>query len=329
MFVIARPARSRNQDTASGMAKLGRSLALVFGVGVLAATLAPMASAASTSATGATGATGSTGATGPTGPTEPATNPEQSSNWAGYAITGNPGEVRNFKRVAASWIEPTAMCTPGSSTYSAFWVGLGGLAQTSTKLEQAGTEADCDSNGLAHYTAWYELVPSGPVTLKLKISPGDSISASVTAHGSDVTMKLTDHTTGAVADKVLHFAKPDLSSAEWIAEAPSDCSGSCRALPLTDFGSISFGAAAVETGNGRTGAISNPAWSAQAITLQDETGREFGGSRVFALPSIVTAVPTVLDATGSAFSVSWAQAQIPYPGAPGSPGGRLYPGFGD
>jgi hypothetical protein len=324
--VTARPARSRNQDTASGIAKLGQSLALLFGVGVLAATLAPVAGAASTSATGATGATGSTGPTGPTGPTQPATNPEQSANWAGYAITGNPGEVRNFKRVAASWTEPTATCTPGSSTYSAFWVGLGGLAQTSTKLEQTGTEADCDSNGLAHYTAWYELVPSGPVTLKLKISPGDSISASVTAHGSDVTMKLADHTTGAIADKVLHFAKPDLSSAEWIAEAPSNCSASCRALPLTDFGSISFGGAAVETGNGRTGAISNPAWSAQPITLQDETGREFGGSRVFALPSIVTAVPTVLDATGSAFSVSWAQEQIPYPG---SPGGRLYPGFGD
>jgi hypothetical protein len=306
---------------------------LLLSVGVLAATLVPVASAASppaSGATGSTGGTGSTGPTGPTGPTQPATNPEQSSNWAGYAITGNPGEVRNFKRVSSSWIEPTATCTPGSSTYSAFWVGLGGLAQTSTKLEQTGTEADCDSNGLAHYTAWYELVPSGPVTLKLKISPGDSISASVTVHGSAVTMKLTDHTTGAIADTVLHFAKPDLSSAEWIAEAPSNCSGSsCRALPLTDFGSVSFGGAAVETGNGRTGVISNPAWSAQPIELEDATAREFGGSRVFALPSIVTAVPTILDLTGSAFSVSWGQAQIPYPGSPGSPGGRLYPGFGD
>jgi hypothetical protein len=325
--VTVRPARSPNQDTVSGIGKLGRSLTLLFSIGVLAATLVPVASAASTPTTGTTGATGSTGPTGPTGPTAPATNPAQSSNWAGYAITGNPGEVHKFKRVAASWIEPTAICTPGSSTYSAFWVGLGGLAQTSTKLEQTGTEADCDSSGLAHYFAWYELVPSGPVTLKLKISPGDSVSASVTVRGSDVTMKLTDHTTGAVADKVLHFANPDLSSAEWIAEAPSDCSGSsCRALPLTDFGSVDFGAASVETGNGRTGAISNPDWSAQAIELEDETGREFGGSRVFTLPSIVTAVPTMLDVTGSAFSVSWAQEQIPYSG---SPGGRVYPGFGD
>jgi Peptidase A4 family len=290
---------------------------MVCSVGLLAATMAPAASAAST---GVTGATGATGATGPTTPTAPAANPAQSSNWAGYAITGNSGDVRNFKKAAASWIEPTATCSPGSAAYSAFWVGLGGLAQSSTKLEQTGTEADCDSNGVAHYSAWYE----PPVTLKLAIAAGDSVSATVSVRGAYVTMKLIDHTTGVSVDERLHFPHPDLSSAEWIAEAPSSCSAACTALPLTDFGSVNFAGAATETGNGRTGVTSNPDWSAQAIALSDRSGHAFGGGRFYGPPEIVTAVPTILDTTGSAFSVSWSQAQFSYP----APGARVYPGFG-
>ena len=58
-------------------------------------------------------------------------------------------------------------CTAGIPAYSAFWVGLGGYASTARKhLEQVGTEADCDSNGVAHYSAWYELVPQASVTVR-------------------------------------------------------------------------------------------------------------------------------------------------------------------
>jgi len=242
-----------------------------------------------------------------------------SSNWAGYAITGNSG-VRNFKHVAASWTEPTAICTPGSSTYSAFWVGLGGLSHSSDKLEQTGTEADCDAHGVAHYSAWYELVPAGPVSLKLAIAPGDSVEASVSVHGAYVTMHLKDETTGGSISKRLHFAHPDLSSAEWIAEAPSNCAQTCRALPLTDFGTVEFTGASVKTGNGRTGAISSPDWSAQAIALNDGSGAT-GGGRFFGPSEIDTAAPTTLDATGSAFAVDWAQRALA-----GGPGGRFFPG---
>lgn len=280
----------------------------------VAAIGAPIASAA----TGATGTTGASGATGATGATL-AANPVLSSNWAGYAITGDSGVVRNFKRVTASWIEPTAICTPGSSTYSAFWVGLGGLS-SSNKLEQTGTEADCDSNGVAHYSAWYELVPAGPVSLKLAIAPGDSVRGSVSVHGAYVTMRLSDETSGRSTSKRLHFAHADLSSAEWIAEAPSNCAQSCRALPLTDFGTVDFAGASVEMGNGRTGAISSPDWSAQAIALNDRS-TTVGGGRFFAPSEIDSAAPTVLDPTGSAFAVDWAQEDLP-----GGPGGRFFPG---
>jgi len=278
---------------------------------------APIASAA-TGATGTTGVSGATGATGAAG-TSLAANPVLSSNWAGYAISGSGGGVRNFKRVSASWVEPTAICTPGSNTYSAFWVGLGGVS-SSNKLEQTGTEADCDSNGVAHYSAWYELVPAGPVSLKLAIAPGDSVRGTVSVHGAEVTMRLSDSTSGRSISKRLHFAHADLSSAEWIAEAPSNCEQSCQALPLTDFGSVDFAGASVETGNGRTGAISSPDWSTQAIALNDRSTTA-GGGRFFAPSEIDSAVPTVLDPTGSAFAVDWSQLDLP-----SAPGGRFFPG---
>ena len=231
--------------------------------------------------------------------------------------------TRHFKHVTASWIEPTATCTQGSATYSAFWVGLGGVSQSARKLEQAGTEADCDSDGQAHYSAWYELVPAGPVTTKLAIAPGDRISTSVTVRGAYVTMSLRDDTTGARVLKRLHFPHADTTSAEWIAEAPSDCTGSsCRALPLTDFGSVNFMDASARIANGHTGTITDPAWATQAIAL-DEPMRSGFGERVFGPPELVSATPSVLDATGSSFSVSWTQAPLNV-----SPGGRVFPGYG-
>ena len=42
-----------------------------------------------------------------------------STNWSGYAVTGN-----RFTSVSASWTEPTAKCS--GTAYSSFWVGLDG-----------------------------------------------------------------------------------------------------------------------------------------------------------------------------------------------------------
>jgi hypothetical protein len=60
-----------------------------------------------------------------------------SENWAGYEAA--PSSASGFSAVSAAWTEPTAKCTAGQSTYSAFWVGLGGGSTQSSALEQAGT----------------------------------------------------------------------------------------------------------------------------------------------------------------------------------------------
>ena len=89
-----------------------------------------------------------------------------SSNWAGYALTG-----MTFSAVSGTWVQPTADCSAASTgtTASAFWVGLGGDSDSSTALEQTGTEADCLAGGTARYTAWYELVPASSVRVGLHV----------------------------------------------------------------------------------------------------------------------------------------------------------------
>ena len=82
-----------------------------------------------------------------------------SSNWSGYAVSG-----ATFATVSGAWTQPAADCSSASSiTASAFWVGLGGNSETSNALEQTGTEADCNADGNATYSAWYELVPAASV----------------------------------------------------------------------------------------------------------------------------------------------------------------------
>jgi Peptidase A4 family len=256
------------------------------------------------------------------------TQPIVSANWAGYSVAAPTSAAAiSFRTVSGSWVQPTATCNGASQSFSAYWVGLGGFAQNSSGLEQIGSEADCDGSGHATYSAWYELVPAGPQTLKMTVSPGDQMGASVTVIRKHVTLRLRDVTTGAYISKTLRMSTPDTSSADWIVEAPSDCSGSgnCVPLPLSDFGNLTFSNATAATAT-HTGPISDPAWSATELQLSDG-GSRFGRGRFFgAIPSD-SAVPSPLSAPGTSFSVAWQQQTIPSPAGTGS-GGGVYPGFG-
>jgi hypothetical protein len=219
-----------------------------------------------------------------------------SQNWAGYVAGGT-----QFSSVSGSWVQPTATCNSGQ-TYSAFWVGLGGSGDQSSALEQTGTQADCTADGATDYYAWYELVPAAPVKLDLAIKPGDHISAKVSVSGTNVTVSMTDQTTGQSTTKSLRMDSPDISSAEWIAEAPSACdgSGSCQTLPLSDFGTVEF-TSATATANGHTGTISDPDWSAQPVELGGSGASDISYGSASGASS---ATPSSLSADGSSFSVA-------------------------
>jgi hypothetical protein len=231
-----------------------------------------------------------------------------SANWAGYAVSA-PGALTatpSFTNVTGSWVEPVARCTTGTNTYSAFWVGLGGFSQDSQALEQIGTEANCSPTNAARHDAWYELVPAAPVRIKLKIRSRDTVSASVTVTGQTVSLRFRDVTRHTLFTKKLRMSAPDVSAAEWIAEAPSACdqSGRCRPLPLTNFGAVSF-SKATATASGHSGTISDPSWAATAIELHADriSTIALGGSA-----PLGNAVPGDLLGDGSAFGVTWQQA---------------------
>jgi hypothetical protein len=119
--------------------------------------------------------------------------------------------------VSGAWRQPTATCTVGTPTYSAFWVGLGGFSTTSQALEQVGTQANCSATGRVTYSVWYKLLPAAPVTIKLPIKAGDGIAASVAVSTTNVTIRITN-----VTQKKKTFQKrltmasptPDVASAE-------------------------------------------------------------------------------------------------------------------
>jgi hypothetical protein len=234
--------------------------------------------------------------------------------------------------VSGSWVQPTAKCTSGQS-YSAFWIGLGGAGDTQS-LEQDGTEADCSASGTPSYFAWYELVPSAPVKVDLAVHPGDHMSSKVSVNGTSVTMLLSNQTTGQSFTKTLQMSNPDVSSAEWIAEAPSACGQSvsdCTPLSLADFGSVQFTGAGAVTTDGHTGTISDSDWSTAAVTLSPGASSSgFGDTQFASQETSAGATPSSLSSDGSSFSVAWSDsgASSVSTGSGGSAGGSGYGGGG-
>jgi hypothetical protein len=235
-----------------------------------------------------------------------------SGNWAGYAIALPSGNARSkaFRTVSASWVVAPVTCEQGRS-YSSAWIGLGGYYRASQALEQVGTQGDCSRGGRSVYSAWYELVPRAPVNLRVHVHAGDSVAARVTVNGRRVALSLRDVTTGASFSRTLRLNAPDVSSAEWIVEAPSACddAGDCASLRLANFGTATFSAATATAANGHEGTISDPGWLQTKILLH----QDFGGGRFGFASGAASATPSALSADGSSFTVSWSGASTVQP----------------
>lgn len=222
-----------------------------------------------------------------------------SDNWSGYAV--HHAGVK-FRKVTAQWRQPSGICLPGNSSYSAFWVGIGGYDLTSNALEQIGSEFDCTATGQRRMSVWYELVPAPSRAIQMRVSPGDRLSASVKVSGRRVTLWLADQTRHESFTKTVADRDIDATSAEWIAEAPSDClaATSCQVLRLADFGSVGFTGASAETTGFRRGSISNPLWSTTRIVLGSHGRRYVSGGGLLTVAS-----PSALRSSGHAFSVNY------------------------
>ena len=221
---------------------------------------------------------------------------QASYNWSGYVIPSGAGSVTI---VNGSWIEPSVSCSSPNS-YAAFWVGIDGWNDGT--VEQTGTLSSCQS-GIPIYYAWYEFYPAGTVLISgITVNVGDVISASVScqASGLQCTVSITDVSSGQSFSYTQTFGPgsgPQMSSADWIAEAPSSSSG--EILPLANFGTINFGQDSTgvastdsATVNGMTGPIGSFGEAVVEVTMV-----EAGGS--------IQAVPSALSPDGTSFSVAW------------------------
>ncbi len=232
-------------------------------------------------------------------------NTTKSTNWAGYAVHR---DGVSFHKVSASWTQPNATCVSGHPSYSAVWVGLGGYSPTSDALEQIGTELDCGAGGRVISSAWFELVPAPSKTISFSVRPGDAMHALVIVTGHQVVVELDNLSQHHTFRKTLYAPAIDVSSAEWIVEAPSECLSqfACQALPLANFGSVSFDSATAVTTDGAAGSIAGSAWGRTKIKLTPGTQRfivargssDTGG----------TAAPSALRGGGKRFDVIYATA---------------------
>src|SRR4029077_4765530 len=118
-----------------------------------------------------------------------------STNWSGYAAETNLSTPASnaVTTVSGSWTVPTV--TGKVNAYSSVWVGIDGYSSNS--VEQLGTEQDTSKSGATRYYAWWEIYPHPPILISgMTISPGDSMSASVTYSSGAYTLQITDNTTG-------------------------------------------------------------------------------------------------------------------------------------
>jgi len=202
-----------------------------------------------------------------------------SQNWAGYAVTG-----AHYGRVSGTWVVPAVRCTVGRKSYSGAWVGLGGFSSSSQALEQIGTDQNCGKRGKTKYSAWYELIPNDPVTVKMTVRPGDKISASVTVNGHTAKLHIKNRSRKTSFSATKHMSSPDVSSADWIMEAPSSCdfNNNCSTVRLADFGTLPFASAFATAQGGRAHEISKGGWSVTRMRLSDPGG---GGATTSGLSS--------------------------------------------
>ncbi|MEO9319956.1 MAG: G1 family glutamic endopeptidase [Nitrososphaera sp.] len=208
-----------------------------------------------------------------------------SSNWSGYAVESNLNSpASNYIRSASgSWVIPALSCTP-TTTYSSIWVGIDGYS--SNTVEQLGTEQDC-SGGVQRNYAWFEMYPSASrLITTVSVNAGDRITASVVYLGSSqFRLNLRDLTTGQTFS-TLASGTAQLSSAEWVVEAPSAAS----ILPLSNFGTATIT-------NARYTTIASPSVTETISGLGSNTYTDIAMHD----PAGGNATPTSLNPTGTAF----------------------------
>ncbi|HKW19885.1 MAG TPA: G1 family glutamic endopeptidase [Ktedonobacterales bacterium] len=211
-------------------------------------------------------------------------------NWAGNVATGS-----GYTDIYANWHVP---CVSGTTrpSYSAQWVGLAGYTNGGNLL-QIGTEQNIDSNGGAHYDAWWEDL-ADPQFKNLNVINNFPVGCQDYVYASTFVdeVYIDDYTTNSYFDKVDSSYPGGNQAADWIVERQS-ANGS--PLPLANFSSYE-----AQFYNSTT--EQNTVFKNVGSTSHDSqymcTDSFFG---LCGTGSTLLANPTAITPDGTSFGVNW------------------------
>ncbi len=213
---------------------------------------------------------------------------ETNETYAGYAATSF-GRPAAYQKVSGRWVVPPAHCTPGEDSDASVWVGMTSNETYQSFLAQLGTATDCQG-GQPLYYLWWEAYPAPSVQLDFPLRAGDSVTASVTFQHGKFQLSID------VPREHVHFSifqagkVSDTKFAECIVEPATiiddPATNTGHVEPLTNFDQVTLRCQL----DGNKPIAAGP----QDILYQMQTRS-----------GIAKAFTSVLDASGTTFTVQW------------------------
>jgi len=194
---------------------------------------------------------------------------------SGYAAVPKAGGAKDFAGVQTTFVVPSVTCSAQNATAQTR-AGLDGI--TNNTVERVGVDEAC-VNAVAFYTAWYQMFPAmvSPA-LTFHPSPGDKVTASVTANAGVYTLSVHDLTSGKSFTVTKTCAACKNSSAEVTAGSPSGVSPA-------NFGIVHFTNIVVVDGGGVSGGLANAAWTTLKLTQPGSPHTVAGPLHTFSSPA--------------------------------------------
>lgn len=159
--------------------------------------------------------------------------PLESANWSGFidGVTVSGSSLQSvgahFSSVSASFTVPQLSASSPPNSSNAVWTGIGGVLG-SGGIVQAGVLESFKNQKNQTYTPIVEDYPNPIVPLPESVSPGDTLTVTITDTSGGWTLTMSDSTKNwSIKGKLISsyygvgaFVAPDTKSAEWIDEDP-------------------------------------------------------------------------------------------------------------
>ncbi len=138
-----------------------------------------------------------------------------SKNWSGFAASGGP-----FTAVSGTFNVPTIATGASTDTETSEWVGIDGVSDA-TVLQAGVDELYQQSSGQVLVRAWWETYPNPAQFATLQVAVGDQVTIAIGEQPEGNWLIEIDDKTNGQRFQTSQSYFGQLTSAEWIVEAPS------------------------------------------------------------------------------------------------------------